>query len=108
MCGSASEPGLLDLHTLQPEPGQLGHPRFVGVQAVHGGIPGVQPGQVPVHQGVGAGGVDGARLKAGGVDGVQNLVELLQLLFGLRIVEAGGVLSRYPVMRVPQVTAAWG
>ena len=39
----------------------------------------VQPGRIKVHQGVGAGGVDQTGLKPGGVDGVQHLVELLEL-----------------------------
>ena len=39
----------------------------------------VQPGLVPVEQGVGAGGVDGAGLKPGPPDGVHRPVELLQL-----------------------------
>ncbi len=51
----------------------------------------VQPGAVVVEQGEGAGGVDGARLKPGGVDGVQHLVEPLQLVGALRVPHPHGV-----------------
>jgi len=55
------------------------------------GAHGVQPGVFVVQQGKGAGGVDKPRLKPGGADGVQHLLELLQLLRGGGVVGLGGV-----------------
>ena len=80
--------------------GQPAHLGNAGLPVAHGGEPvvfgaaaaaqqdrarphRVHAGKIAVHQGVGPRGVDGAGLKAGGVDGVQHPLELLELVLRL-------------------------